>query len=62
MIRVKSKKKAWLNAFKVNEEVLKEMYEELKGRLKIHFLGRNKEVNKQFNRKMNGNIKGKESC
>src|SRR5678815_3507979 len=58
---VKSKKEAWLNVLKANDEVSKErcleVYKEEK-RTKRCIRRRKEEVNEQFGRRMNGDLQG----
>src|SRR5678815_2860189 len=59
---VKSKKEAWLNVLKANDEVSKErcleLYKEEKRNAKRCTRKRKEEVNEQFGRRMNGDIQG----
>ena len=62
MQAVKSKKEAWLNVLKANDEVSKErcleLYKEEKRNAKRCIRKRKEEVNEQFGRRMNGDIQG----
>src|SRR5678815_2009777 len=62
MQAVKSKKEAWLNVLKANDEVSKErcleLYKEEKRNTKRCIRRRRQEVNEQFGRRMNGDIQG----
>src|SRR5678816_4840484 len=62
MQAVKSKKEAWLNVLKANDEVSKErcleLYKEEKRNTKRCIRKRKQEVNEQFERRMNEDIQG----
>src|SRR5678816_1162189 len=62
MQAVKSKKEAWLNVLKANDEVSKErcleLYKEEKRNTKRCIRRRKEEVNEQFERRMNGDLQG----
>src|SRR5678815_1668645 len=62
MQAVKSKKEAWLNVLKANDEVSKErcleLYKEEKRNTKRCIRKRKEELNEQFGRRMNGDIQG----
>src|SRR5678815_5162111 len=62
MQAAKSKKEAWLNVLKANDEVSNEgcleLYKEEKRNAKRCIHKRHEEVNEQFGRRMNGDIQG----
>src|SRR5678815_67152 len=62
MKAVKGKKESWLNVLKANDEVSRErcleLYKEEKRNTKRCICRRKEEVNKQFGRRMNGDIQG----